>query len=142
MSKLTIDEISEGDEFSFEALIEEEMVDHFARLSGDCSPIHVEQEFAKSRGFKGRVVHGVLVTSLLSRLVGMHLPGENALLQSMNIQFINPVYIGDLLTVTGVVDQVAKSVNTVILKAKIVHPESSQCLIKAKISVGFTCLPL
>ncbi len=94
IAKLNIDDIVEGKNFSFEEVITEKMVDKFAELSGDYNGLHMVEEFARKRDFNGRVVHGVLLTSLLSRLVGMHLPGENAFLLSMNTQFAALAYLG------------------------------------------------
>jgi acyl dehydratase len=51
----------------------------FAAISGDFSPLHMDDEYARGTEFGGRVVHGLLVGSLFSQLVGMHLPGKQAL---------------------------------------------------------------
>ncbi len=75
-------------------------VDTFARLSGDVNPLHMDDGYARRNGFKGRVVHGVLLASFVSTAVGMHLPGPGSLWTQQNFRWRLPVYIGDTLTVT------------------------------------------
>lgn len=97
----------------------------------------MDDAVAKNRGFKGRVVHGVLLSGFLSRLVGMHLGQENELLVSMNVKFVNPSYIGDKLNVSAIVDQVSESTSSIILKAKVEKKDSQIVVLNAKLVVGF-----
>ena len=46
----------------------------FAGLSGDFNPIHIDREYAKQTRFNQRIAHGLLTSSLLSQLLGIHLP--------------------------------------------------------------------
>jgi 3-hydroxybutyryl-CoA dehydratase len=83
--KNELKDLLEGMIFSFEKVITKNGVDSFVELSGDISPVHVNDEFARDCGFKGCVVHGALLVSYLSQLRGIHLPGENCfLLESIN----------------------------------------------------------
>lgn len=69
-------------------------VSDFARLSGDYNPLHFDSEFAKQNGlFKDRIVHGVLVSSLLSNLAGTVMPGAGSIYMSQELKFLRPVYI-------------------------------------------------
>ena len=90
------------------------MVNDFAKISGDFSPIHMDEEYAKSTTFKKRVVHGMLLASFLSRIDGMYLPGKHALYFSQEMEFRNPCFIGDKLTIESIV--IDKSISTKILK--------------------------
>ena len=113
-SEYTFDEIKIGQSKKFQVIITESMVNDFAKISGDFSPIHMDEEYAKSTTFKKRVVHGMLLASFLSRMDGMFLPGKHALYFSQNIEFRNPCFIGDTLTIESVV--IDKSISTKILK--------------------------
>ncbi len=75
-------------------------VDAFARVSGDVNPLHMDDAYARQNGFKGRVVHGVLLASFVSTAVGMQLPGPGSLWTQQSFRWRLPVYIGDTLTVT------------------------------------------
>ena len=113
-SEYTFDEIKIGQSKKFQVIITESMVNDFAKISGDFSPIHMDEEYAKTTTFKKRVVHGMLLASFLSRIDGMYLPGKHALYFSQNIEFRNPCFIGDTLTIESVV--IDKSISTKILK--------------------------
>ena len=107
-------EIKIGLKRNFQVTITESMLNDFAKLSGDFSPLHMDQEYAASTSFKKRVVHGMFLASFFSKLVGMHLPGKNALYFSQSLNFVNPCFIGEKITVEGEV--IDKSIATKIIK--------------------------
>lgn len=72
----------------------------FARLSGDENPIHLDAGAGRSAGFDREVVHGVLVVSLISRLLGTVLPGPGTILLGQELRYLRPVYPGDRLQAT------------------------------------------
>ncbi|MBV9081501.1 MAG: MaoC family dehydratase, partial [Acidobacteriaceae bacterium] len=71
--------IKVGDTATLTRTIEERDVRAFANLSGDFNPLHIQQEFAKRTSYQRPVVHGLLIGSYVSTLVGMHLPGPGGL---------------------------------------------------------------
>jgi 3-hydroxybutyryl-CoA dehydratase len=71
----------------------------FADLSGDHNPFHVDEAFAARTRFGGRIAHGLLVAGLLSGVLGMQLPGPGAVYVSQTLEFLQPVHIGDTITV-------------------------------------------
>lgn len=138
MNSYTFDQLREQLEISFETELTTAAVDGFAAATGDISPVHMGDAFAQARGFKGRVVHGVLLGGLVSQMVGVHLPGENALLQSVNLMFLSPAYIGDRVRVSAVVDQLSESTRTMVLKVAVSRLADGQVLARGKAQVGFT----
>ena len=114
LSEYTFDEIELGLTKQFQITITESMVDDFAKLSGDFSPIHVDEDYATTTNFKKRVTPSMLLASFLSRIVGMYLPGKHALYFSQSLNFRSPCFIGDTITVFGIV--IDKSQSTKILK--------------------------
>ena len=133
-----IEDLFQGKEFSFEKKISSSDVDMFARLTGDNSPLHMEDRFARKRGFKSRVVHGGLLVGCISQLVGVYFPGENSVIQTLNIKFSHPAYIGDVLKIHSIIDQISESMGTIILKLAITNQNTGQVLLKSKVQVGFT----
>lgn len=136
--QLVLGDIVEGEKYFFQVELTEEMIHDFSELTGDVSTLHMDVEFAQSRGFQKRVCHGVLLAGFLSRLVGVHLPGENALLQTMSLKFIAPAYAGMTILVSGEVSQVSVAAKCIMLKTKISDKESGTVLVTAKIQVGIT----
>ena len=57
--EFTIDDITIGTKKKFDVTITEEVVNDFAKLSGDYNPIHMNKEYAASTSFKKRIVHAV-----------------------------------------------------------------------------------
>ena len=88
-------ELKEGMTVSLPFRIGQSEMDTFRKLSGDSSRIHIDSEFARSRGFAGPVVYGALTVARLSHLVGMHLPGDLGLATSWRIDFNKPLYIDE-----------------------------------------------
>ena len=86
-------ELKVGDTASITRLFTGEDVRLYADLSTDHNPVHLDEDFAKQTQFGQRIVHGMLVSSLFSALLGEHLPGHGTIYMSQNIQFKAPVYL-------------------------------------------------
>ncbi|MBR4462216.1 MAG: MaoC family dehydratase [Erysipelotrichaceae bacterium] len=136
MNNYRFEDLYEDLSVSFEETVTEEMMDAFWLISGDENPLHMKKEFAQSQGYKDRVVYGMLTSSLLSQLVGVHLPGKYCLLQGMELKYLNPVYVGDTLTVKGTVYELHPSVKMAVIKALITNQDGVK-VVRGKINVGF-----
>lgn len=112
---LTFNDIHVGDTASSTHTITEEMVASFVAITKDANPLHTDESYAQTSLHKKRVVHGMLTASLLSELVGMHLPGKFSLILSQETQFKLPVFINDSIVVTGTVTQKSEATQTVTL---------------------------
>ena len=142
MNEYRFDDLLVGMKVSFDHLerggiieITPSSLEKFQELSGDISPIHVDERYARDRGFHGLVCYGMLVSSFYSTLVGTYLPGKYALLQKAQISMTNPVYIGDRLTVTGTVKALHTSLKLVTIKAWI-HNQNGETVSRATLEVG------
>ena len=71
---------------------------HFAEVSGDRNPLHLNEEYAAHSLFGKRIAHGFLTGSLISALIGMDLPGAGSIYLGQTLKFLAPVYIGDTIT--------------------------------------------
>jgi len=81
--------------------ITESVIDSFAKFSGDFNPLHCDKDFAYSLGFRERVAHGAIQQALVSRLVGMCIPGRRSLIKKLSTQYLSPVFSGDQITAHG-----------------------------------------
>jgi len=113
-SEYSFDEIELGMQKSFKVDISKNMLDVFGRDTGDYNPLHMSEEYASLTSFKKRVCSGMFLSSFFSRLVGMYLPGKHALHISQSLNFVNPCFIGETITVEGKV--IDKSPATKIIK--------------------------
>ncbi len=78
----------------------------FAGFSGDYNPMHVDHEYAKNTPFRRPIAHGFGVFSIASGLGVMVPPVRTvALLAVQNWRFVNPVFVGDTVSVVTRVAQ-------------------------------------
>ena len=133
-SEYSFDEIELGMQKSFKVDISKNMLDVFGRDTGDYNPLHMSEEYASSTSFKKRVCSGMFLASFFSRLVGMYLPGKHALHISQSLNFVNPCFIGETITVEGKV--IDKSPATKIIKLETtITNESGKRIIDGKAQV-------
>lgn len=125
---LNFDDLTVGKKASFETTVREEDIAGFVGLSGDASPIHLEDSFASVRGFRGRIVHGVLTAAYVSRLIGVYLPGANGLLQTIELQFRQPCYPGMTIRVSGKIVRRIEAVKVVRIKIDVIDVNSGMIL--------------
>jgi len=92
-----ISDINIGDFAEFEKTITETDVYLFAGVTGDFNPVHINSIEASKSVFKGRVVHGILTSGLISTVLGTILPGVGTIYLSQNLKFLKPVYINDTI---------------------------------------------
>jgi len=95
-----------GDKASVTKAFSAEEVAQFAKLSLDANPLHLDEAAAADSIFGQRVVHGALVTSLFSALIGMELPGQGSIYLGQSSSFKAPVYLDDEVTATVEVTEV------------------------------------
>ena len=113
---LKFEDIFIGQTEEFEILITEELVQKFAEFSGDYNPLHMDEDYAKSTRFEGRIVHGMAIASFFSRLIGMLLPGKQCLYLSQSFDFKNPARIGDQIIIRGEVKEKVTSFKMLTIK--------------------------
>ena len=128
LNEYSYDDIFIGQKESFMIKITESMVQTFGNFSGDLNPLHMDTKFAESSSFKKRIVHGMLLSTFFSQLVGMHLPGKNALYFSQTLNFRSPCYIHDEIEVVGEVTEKSDSTKMITVTTSIFN-KSKICLI-------------
>lgn len=126
MNSYTLAQLEKGVTEGFTVTVTEAMMEQFYAITGDCSPIHMDAGYAAGRGYPGRVVYGMLGASMVSTLAGVYLPGEHCLLHEVDAKFVKPVFIGDVLTVTGKVDEVNETFGEVTVKYTITNQEGKK----------------
>lgn len=136
MNEYAIGDLRSGMREGFGRTITAEMMDAFEKMSGDINPLHRDASFAAEKGFPGRVVYGMLTASLYSALAGVYLPGKYCLLRSVDSRFLKPVFIGDVLDVTGEVAEVHLDLGVATIKAAISNQRGEK-VSRAIIQCGF-----
>jgi len=127
-NSINFKEITIGYSKKFTVKITSKMLEDFAILSGDYNPLHMDSEYAEKTQFKKQVCHGMLLTSFFSRLIGMYIPGKNALYFSQTVNFRSPCFVEDIVTVTGEVTEKRDTTKMITVKTEI-HNQNNICLV-------------
>lgn len=137
MNSYSFDELEIGHVEQFSVKITKEMEDCFRSITGDINPLHMDDDFAKDIGegkFLSHVAFGMLTASFYSTLAGVYLPGKYSLIHSVDSKFLNPVYVGDELIITGMVNEKQDTFKLIQIKAK-VYNQNGKCVSKADMKV-------
>ena len=124
----TFENLFVGQKAKFSKKIDSTIVNDFAKISGDFNPLHMSDEYASTTNFEKRVCHGMLLASFFSQLVGMHLPGKNSLYFSQTLNFRNPCFIDDNITIEGEIIEKKSNMKLITLKTTI-YNQDRKCLI-------------
>lgn len=115
-----LEDLSVGQSAERTHVVTEADIAAFAALSGDFNPVHMDEAFAATTPFKGRIAHGILSATYISAVLGETLPGHGAIYVEQALRFRRPVRIGDevtaRVTVTAIdADKARVSLDTVCL---------------------------
>jgi acyl dehydratase len=116
-------ELKVGDTASIQRAFSDEDVRRFAELSTDHNPIHLDDAYAAATQFKQRIVHGALVGSLFSALLGEHLPGHGCIYLAQSLKFKAPVFLDMEVVATAEITAIRedKSIVTLSTTCKDIH---------------------
>jgi acyl dehydratase len=91
----------------------------YAGASGDYNPIHVDDEFAKSVGLPGNILHGLYGMGLVAKAAAQGLAGgDPTALKKLTVQFRGMGLPEQEIDVTGTVKEVDGNRFTVDLEAR------------------------
>lgn len=113
------EDIEIGQIVEFERIITEGMVNKFAELTGDYNPLHTDEKYAKTTQFKDRVVHGMLIASFFSTLVGMYCPGKRNLYLTQQLNFRFPLKLNKKIKVRGEIVKKVDSIRLILIKTTV-----------------------
>ena len=88
----------------------------FSGVSTDTNAVHLNEEFAKTTMFGGRIAHGMLSAGLISAVLGNRLPGPGTIYLGQTLKFKAPVRPGDTVTATATVKEVLVAKKRVIIE--------------------------
>lgn len=95
----TFAELAIGDRARIERVLTTRDIQLFAAVSGDVNPQHLDPDFAAHSPFQGVIAHGMWGASLISAVLGNHLPGPGTLYLEQSLSFLAPVRVGDRVAV-------------------------------------------
>lgn len=129
MNRKTIETLRVGESASLSKRFMEADVAGFAAVSGDHNPAHMDEAYAKNTAFGARLVHGMLVGSLFSAILGTELPGLGSIYTHQTLKFTKPVYLGDTVTATVTVRELIPEKNRVVLDTVAVNQKGETVIV-------------
>ena len=101
-----IEDLKPGMTASFAKTVTEADIVMFAGVSGDVNAVHLNEEYAKTTMFGGRIAHGMLSAGFISAALANTLPGPGTVYLAQTLRFKAPVRAGDTVTATVTVKEV------------------------------------
>lgn len=127
--------MNKGDKFTQSFSVSSEVYEGFKSLFKDFNPLHTNEEFAKGKGFTGKVMHGNILNGFLSYFIGECLPTKDVLIQTQEIKFLRPVYENDNVNLHAEIEEVFESVNTIEFKYYFENQNMTK-VARGKIQIG------
>ncbi len=107
--------------FQHQFTVDSAVYEGFKEIFKDKNALHTNEEFAKEKGFSGKVMHGNILNGFISYFIGELLPSEEIMILSQNINFKNPVYLNDILNFEAIVIEQSEAVKVNVIKFKFVN---------------------
>jgi 3-hydroxybutyryl-CoA dehydratase len=95
---LFFEDLSLGQSAEMTKIVTTADIEAFAAVSGDTNPVHLDEAYARTTTFQGRIAHGMLSAAYISAVIGTRLPGPGAIYLSQSLRFRRPVKVGDPVT--------------------------------------------
>lgn len=122
-------EIALGDKAYFSKTISESDVYLFAGITGDFNPIHINEVSAENSFAHSRIVHGALISGMVSTVIGMHLPGAGTIYMEQDSRFLKPVYIGDTITAMVEIIEILNADKNIIKLRTYAHNQKNELVL-------------
>jgi acyl dehydratase len=128
-------ELTVGQQETFSYHLTPAVYQHFLEAFHDNSPLHVDDTYARSQGFSGRVMHGSILNGFISHFIGTWFPGRFSLLLAMDLRFSQPSYLGDMIRLDMVVRQKMDVKKIVILDATLANATQNHLAARGRLQV-------
>jgi acyl dehydratase len=104
--------LAPGQEIELKVTPDPYLTIRYAGASGDFNPIHIDEEFARSVGLPGRILHGLWTMAQVARAHTEAAGGPEAL-SDLSVQFRGMGQLGEEIVVRGTVSAVDDGIATV-----------------------------
>ena len=100
-----------GQSWNYEWTLSNKVYQKFLNLSNDYNPMHTNSNYARSKGYKDKIIHGNILSCFISFFIGELLPIKNLVIIGQNIKYENAMYINDSIKLKSIVSKISESVN-------------------------------
>jgi|SRR5690554_368545 len=127
-------DLSVGQQAHFERTLSTEIIRQFAAVSGDVNPVHLDAQYAATTAFAEPIGHGMWLAALVSAAIATGLPGPGSVYRSQQLQFRQPIKVGDTAVVTLTVKELKARMRLVVLDCQ-VHNQAGVLLLRGEAEV-------
>ncbi len=117
-----------GDTYQEELSFKQSDVEKFAEISGDCNPLHLDKEFAKTTPFGRPIVHGFLSGAVFSKVFGTTFPGEGTIYMYQEMKFTGPVFVDTPYVAKFVITEVDTTKHRASIKCTLETMDGKVCI--------------
>ena len=115
---MNVEALSRIKYFKAKFLISPDIYNGFMNTFNDKNSLHINDSYAKSKGFDEKVMHGNILCGFLSTFVGELLPSKNTIIHKISIDFLKPCYLNDEINLDAEIVETYESVSTCIIDFK------------------------
>jgi 3-hydroxybutyryl-CoA dehydratase len=124
-----------GQTFERDYAVTRQVYEDFLKLFGDASPLHVDADYARACDFPDVLMHGAILNGFISNFVGMHFPGGRGMELSVDIRFLKPVWVEDVIRVQGKLAQKLDSHQVVVVHLSLTNKATGEAVASAKVQL-------
>lgn len=124
-----------NDSFEFRFSVDSDIYENFIKTFNDKNPLHTDQDFAESYGFKDKVMHGNILNGMLSYFIGELLPVKNVIIMKQEITFRNPIYLNDIVNFSAQIIEHHKAFDVYTFKFKFSESNTDKIFSTGKIQI-------
>ncbi len=95
----TFDELVIGQGATITRVLTDADIAGFAAVSGDLNPTHLDDDYARSEGLRGKTAHGMWSGAMVSTLLGTVYPGPGTVYVEQRMRFLAAARAGDKLEI-------------------------------------------
>lgn len=101
--------LSVGDTGTLSRCIDKTVYDAFLICSGDVNPLHFDDNYARSLGHPGKLMHGAMLNAMISGFVGTGMVVEDTMCLMQKVNFKRPFYLNDTVVLKSTVKSIQDS---------------------------------
>ena len=118
-----------GTNVQFQRQVDPDTIAKFVEASGDTNPLHTDEDYAARTRFGRPIAHGMIGASFISAAIATRLsPGAVIVYISQDLEFVAPVYVWDVLTVSLTVTAVDPRRRRVTVDTVVTNQDSAEVI--------------
>ncbi len=117
----TVSKFQVGQQAEESMIITEQLIYDAADFSGNYSPVHISKAYAENTRFKVPIAHSLLSEALVSRVIGMKLPGTGAVFIKTKYTYLKPVVANDHLKAVATINAIDEERNVLDMNVKCIN---------------------